>query len=81
MNYYYYKTESFPKCKDCGCQMDYWDLRQDQNSYQCVPCTANMISDKLIETVRKMLNNGQSVQVCDANTLNSHSKADNINNH
>jgi hypothetical protein len=43
----------WPTCKGCGCRMDYWSPYMQE--YECVPCTANRISDVLIQNVMKQI--------------------------
>lgn len=53
MNYYVFKTESFPKCKICGKFMDYWS--PFEKDYEHTGCISKRISKELIKEVKKDL--------------------------
>ena len=53
MNYYIFKTDSFPECKTCGKTMDYWSPHEKE--YEHPECSGKRIADKMIKEVKKDL--------------------------
>lgn len=57
------RTGDFPKCNNCKNTLDWWDLREDESTYECNGCASKkrveQIEKNMKELFKEMYPNGR----------------------